>query len=126
MEIDQTTVLSRAQSMSIDLDSSPNLEIWVENTPVMCGPRGLAVLDAFSHPTSLADAMKALKGRSAGMQDWLDLIHTIQWLHEAGVLVTEGELKPTLRSHVDDYSGAPIHIDMLEDRKRTSGFIAAI
>ena len=40
--------------------------------------------------------------------------------------MAEGELKPTLESHVDDYSGAPIHIDMLEDRERTSSFIAAI
>jgi hypothetical protein len=126
MEIDETTVLCRAQNMRVNIDPSPNMEIWVEDTPVMCGPRGLAVLDAFSQPTSLADAMKALRGRSAGMEDWVDLIHTIQWLHEAGVLVAEGEMTPTLVSHVDDYSGAPIHIDMLEDRERTSSFVAAI
>jgi len=36
---------------------------------LLCGPHGLAVLDAFSRPITVQDAMIRLRGRSAGVSE---------------------------------------------------------
>ena len=84
------------------------------------------MLDAFSHPISLYEALEKLQMRITGAQDWMDLMSTIAQLHEASVLREETQNQPTLRTDPSGYDAAPIHVAMLNDRARTSSLIAGI
>ncbi|MEW6375360.1 MAG: 50S ribosomal protein L11 methyltransferase, partial [Thermodesulfobacteriota bacterium] len=77
-------------------------------------------------PSSLSGALEKLRTKVKGAQDWMDLVSTIVHLYEAGVLRDETQNKPTFRADPSGYDSAPIHVAMLNDRVRTSSFLAGI
>lgn len=122
----QNTILQRVPHIRLDIDSSNKVQILLEGKKFEFGAHALAILDAFSKPTSFSEALKKLQMRITGAQDWMDLMSTMNHLYEAGVLRDETQIKPTLQTGTSGYDSAPIHIAMLNDKARTSSFIAAI
>jgi protein arginine N-methyltransferase 1 len=122
-----TTVLRRTADLEVRVTGMGDVHVLTAEGPVSGGPHCLAILDVFSRPASLAEALEQLGGRTAGAQDWIDLTAAVARLHDAGILRaagdSEGPSDNVLRSSFD--SPGP-HTSMLEDRVRTSAFLAAL
>ena len=82
------------------------------------------MLEAFAQPTALGEALKTLKAR--GAQHWLDVTGTIVCLHRAGVLRDPAQAPSSISPDAEGYGTAPIHVAMLNDRRRTAIFLAGI
>ena len=125
MNLDEGLILQRTMPLIVEIRGSEGMLVRSADRNLEFGPHCLAVLDAFAEPISVKKAMAQLKGRSAGLQDWLDLIGTIDALVGAKILVDPGaeaiDIPDVLDTSVSSY-----HVTMLEDRDRTSGFIEAI
>lgn len=126
MNLTQDTVLQRVPDLRVNIDSSNNIEIYMEGRTIRCGSHGLVILDAFYQPTPLSEALRKLQIRIIGAQDWMDLMSTIIHLYEAGVLRDETQNKPIFRSDFYGFDSASIHVAMLNDRVRTSSFLVGI
>ncbi len=122
----QNTVLRRIPNLRLSIDSSNQLEIFWEGKKCKCGGHGLAVLDTFYQSTSLSKALGKLKDRVKGVQDWMDLMSTIDGLYEVGILQDNSQSVPKLSKSPYGFDAAPIHISMLNDRARTSNYIDGI
>ena len=120
------TVLQRVPDLRVRIDSSNNIEIYMEGMKIRCGSYGLLILDAFYQPTSLSEVLCKLQTGIRGVQDWMDLMTTIVHLYEAGVLQDESQNRPTFRIDASGFDAAPIHVTMLNDRARTSSFLKGI
>src|SRR4030042_5036719 len=118
----RNTILQRIPDLRVHIDSSNNIEIFMEGRVIKCGSHGLVILDAFYLPRSLSEAHKKLQMRITSTQDWMDLMGTIVHLYEAGVLRDESQNRLTLRADASGYDSAPIHVALLNDRVRTSSF----
>ena len=122
-----TTVLRRAAELEVRVTAAGDVHVVTEEGLVSGGPHCLAILDLFSQATTLGDALDRLGPRAGGAQDWIDLTAAVARLHAGGVLRTEGEPEPgsdrVVRATFD--SPGP-HVAMLEDRVRTSAFLAAL
>jgi type I protein arginine methyltransferase len=122
-----TTVLQRIADLEVRVMAMGDVYVMTAEGPVSGGPHCLAILDLFSRPASLAEALEQLGGRTAGAQDWIDLTAAVARLHDAGILRAEGDSEATsdsfLRSSFD--SPSP-HTSMLDDHLRTSAFLAAL
>lgn len=117
-----TTVLRRRSNLDLRLDSSHQVTIALGGVKVACGPHALAVLDAFAEPRTFAEALARLPVR--GAQDWADATATIAQLHRAGVLCA-----PKAVDFDPDPAGfgsTSAHVRMLNDRRRTAAFLAAV
>ena len=120
------TILQRIPDLKVSIDSSNRVQIILEGRTFEFGPHALAILDVFSQPCSLLQALENLQTRVKGKQDWKDLTSSILELYEAGVLRDETQTKPTLGGDPSGYGSAAIHVAMLNDRARTSRFITGI
>jgi hypothetical protein len=122
-----TTVLERAPEVKMRVLARGDVVVETARGDVSGGPHCLAILDAFAEPTTLAEALEQLGPRAEGAQDWIDLTAAVMRLHDAGILRAEGAPErasdEVLRGSFD--SPSP-HAAMLEDRVRTSAFLAAI
>lgn len=123
--LNPATVLRRAAELEVHVTAAGDVLVATERGLVSGGPHCLAILDLFSEPTTLAQALEALGERTGGGQDWIDLSAAIVRLAEAGVLLAgdDPEAGRIARSSFD--SPGP-HVAMLEDRARTSAFLAAL
>jgi precorrin-6B methylase 2 len=125
--LNPATVLTRAAELEVRVTASGDVVVVTDRGPVSGGPHCLAILDLFSEPATLADALERLGSRAGGGQDWIDLSAAIVRLAEAGVLRARDELDTeagrVVRSSFDSPSS---HVAMLEDRVRTSAFLAAL
>jgi hypothetical protein len=119
------TVLQRASSMKLSLDSAMEIAIAVNGVQILGGPHALSILDAFSRPTRVSAAMETLRPRLKGAHDWMDLMGEIRRLHQAGALAEEGNVRPAL-AVFGSFNSAPIHVKMLNDRARTTGYLNAL
>jgi SAM-dependent methyltransferase len=127
VDLHPDTVLRRAPALRVTVDSSDATWIEMEGVTVDGGIHGLAVLGAFSTPTPFAEALQGLASRSGGVQDWVGLTSTMVRLHEAGVLLSGEEARrPRLQSLPRGFDAARIHVEMLDDRERTSSYLEAI
>lgn len=119
------TVLRRAGELEVLVTAAGDVLVTTEQGLVSGGPHCLAILDLFAEPTTLAEALEALGSRTGGGQDWIDLSAAVVRLADAGVLLAGDEPDPgrVARSSFD--SPGP-HVAMLEDRARTSAFLAAL
>jgi protein arginine N-methyltransferase 1 len=124
VEID--TVLQRVADLAIHLDSSNTLRIAMDGRVIDCGRHGLAILDAFSRPTPMSEALLGFQARITGLQDERDLTETIESLKSAGVLrdVTNGA--GVDRADRGGFGSPKFHVAMLNDRRRTAAYLAAI
>ncbi len=113
---------------------APRLELRVESGSVQVVANGalsrhdahaLHLLDYFSTPHTLADAMRTLCQPTDGATRWMQRSATILALFRAGALVcADGhhEALPLTRG----YAGAAVHVRMLNDVRRTRTYLDAI
>jgi len=83
------TILQRIPDLKVSIDSSNRVQIILEGRTFEFGPHSLAIVDVFSQPCSLLQALENLQTRVKGKQDWKDLTSSILELYEAGVLRDE-------------------------------------
>ena len=121
------TVLRRAAELEVRITAAGDVVVVTDRGFVSGGPHCLAILELFSEPTTLADALETLGARAGGGQDWIDLSGAIMRLAGAGVLRAgdEPETEPG-RVVGATFDSPSSHVAMLEDRTRTSAFIAAL
>jgi precorrin-6B methylase 2 len=124
--LESTTVLQRVPELRVNIDSGNNIEIFLGNQVLTCGPHTLALLDAFSKPRTVAEVLERFKSRVTGTLDWTDLIATLKLLFRSGILQEVDQIEPTLRSRHLGFDAAPIHVAMLNDKGRTAAFLNAI
>jgi hypothetical protein len=119
-------VLRRVPDLKVRIDSSNNVQISSEEANYHIGPHGLAVLDAFYQPVSVSKALERLSTTVTGTQDWITLTNTVVQLYEAGILQDEAQPSPKLETGKLSFGAPDIHVGMLNDRTRTSSFLAGI
>jgi hypothetical protein len=124
--IGPTTILQRAPHLRLHLESDNSVRIVLDDRTVACGPHGLAVLNAFAHPTAMSSGLAKLAQSSTGAQDWVELAQAIVDLHDTGVLLDEETRSPALREDAAGWDGAAVHSVMLNDRERTDRYLDAI
>ncbi len=119
----RATLLARKPDLELRLDARNQVAVMVGGEAVPCGPYGLAVLEAFSRPATLDEALRRVQAR--GAQDWMDLTSVVVRLYEAGVLLDgeRGKPAPERRSGFASWS---VHVKMLNDRVRTASYLRAI
>lgn len=86
----------------------------------------LPILDVFSTPRTLADALKELERYVKGTAGWVEMVGHLKGLYEAGALIELHGSDASRRVHDGRFDSAPVHIRMLNDERRTSSFQAAI
>jgi precorrin-6B methylase 2 len=123
--LNPTTVLERAGELEVRLKARGDVVVATVDGDVSGGPHCLAILDVFSEPTPLAEGLEQLGSRARGAQDWIDLTAAVVRLHDAGILRAEGKPQADSVLHATFDSPSP-HVQMLEDRVRTSAFLAAL
>jgi SAM-dependent methyltransferase len=126
MKLSRDSVLQRAPDLTIKVSSPGSAVVVVHGRSVACGGHCLAVLDAFSSPVSVSDALAILGPRATSPLDWVDLMTTVERLREAGALLGPGEEPPALRATAMGLDWAPMHVAMLDDRIRTSHFVEGV
>jgi hypothetical protein len=124
--LDPRLKLERLPQLRLDLDAAGAMRIETEDTVVACDLRGLAVLDLFSRPTSLEEAVRRLRGRVTGAQDWIELTSTILRLYEAGVLREVGAAPARLPADAGGFDSPAMHVALLDDRRRVQAYLDAI
>ncbi len=120
------TPLVRLNELEIHLAGRSDLIVRSASGEVRCRLEGLAVLDVFSQPTPLRDALGLLSQRGGGRQAMHDLAHTIQQLYEAGILCELDIANSAPATRLGRYDSPEFHISMLDDRTRTQAFLDAI
>lgn len=121
-----TTVLRRANDLEVRLTAAGDTLVVTERGLVSGGPHCLAILDLFSVPTTLAEALERLGPRAGGAQDWIDLTAAVGRFHDEGVLRVDDDLEESDSVVRQTFDSPGPHIAMLEDRVRTSAFLAAL
>jgi protein arginine N-methyltransferase 1 len=116
-------ILHRASGLRLHIRSDNYVRISLDEETVTCGPHALAILDVFYQPTSFSEALKKLSRTSSSVQDWATLTSTIAQLYRAGVLQDETKSRTDAGYGFGSPSG---HVAMLNDRIRTSSFLAGI
>ena len=124
--LDPRTVLRRERAIRISIDSDETVRVVKHGGTIACGPRGLAILDAFSQPRSMEDALKALDAHIHGMQDWIDVTNGIVALHRGGVLRDARAVDEASPASDGTFADPMTHAMMLNDRTRTSTFVTGV
>ncbi|HUR20749.1 MAG TPA: 50S ribosomal protein L11 methyltransferase [Vicinamibacterales bacterium] len=116
--------LIRAPLLSMRLETG-HVVLTTPNGGVKVSDLALRVLDYFSAPHTIEEALDQLPQPADGPSQWMLLSGTVLSLHRAGGLVNleESDQRPPL---VEGFAGAAIHVAMLNDRRRTSAYLAAI
>ena len=126
-ELFPETILRRASSLTIRVDADGQIAVEGPEGETACDAgHVLAVLNVFSTAVTVGEALVRLRTRVRGAQDWLDLTNTILQLHEAGILMAEGEARPAIDSEARGFAAPEVHVSMLNDRERTAAFLTAI
>ena len=113
--------------LSVRLSSSSQIEFSADNRTVRTDPSGAALLDLFQKPTTIAESADELARRLAGRQAWLAAMASILNLRRAGLLVdADAPPPPQISNRPGGWDGGKVHISMLNDRRRTASFLAAI
>lgn len=118
------TVLKRMPGVTIHLDSITDIKISFGGNTDTYHEHTLAILDVFSRPTSIKDALAKLQSR--GVQDWIDLTATITELYKNGILANQEQTQFTPDKKSNSFGAAPVHISLLNDKERTDCFFKLI
>ncbi len=116
------TILKRRAGIDIRLGSNHAVRIEINGTGALYDEESLSILNIFSRPKSVREAVSQLQKR--GIQDWIDLTGTLNKLYRAGVLVEAGT-EFVVDTQVS-FGAPPVHISMLNDRSRTETYVRAI
>ncbi len=121
------TLLQRSPDLRLQLHAGDAIDVAVGGQPPRrCGPWVLGVLDAFREPTTVGAALQRLSARAANGGEWAKFGETIRLLIEHGALIGPSGYSSKPKEGTANFSNAPIHIRMLNDRVRTGRFLAAI
>ena len=85
MKLNPETVLRRRPYLRLSLNSSDEVQVSAEGQTIKCGLHALFILELFSRPSSVADAIKQLGARYAAGER-VAAIATLFRLHEGGAL----------------------------------------
>jgi precorrin-6B methylase 2 len=118
-------ILRTAPGIRILVESGASVRVEVGGKSHDCGPHTLEAINVFLQPRSLAEAIEHLKASVTGIEDWVELTSTIQRLITAGAIRPADDQAAVLRSD-KTFDNPEIHVQMLNDRVRTSKFIQAI
>ena len=122
----KNTRLQWVGDLHIHLASSNEVKFSAGNRTASVQPSGLALLEIFQKPTTIVEAAEALNRRAAGRWAWIDATNAIMTLRRAGLLIDADRGGAKVRDRPGGYDGTRIHIAMLNDRQRTTSFLAAI
>lgn len=125
MPFTNDAVLELADGVSIARKNA-SFKVSVGRGQMQGGRYTLPILDAFSTPTTLSDALEDLEVHIEGTAAWVELIAHVKALYEFGALVEPSAVKGLRRAHDKRFDSAPVHVRMLNDERRTSSFQAAI
>lgn len=119
--------LECAPGLRLRLSGPGQVEIELrDGTALQLGDRALDVLSAFARPTTFREGVNRLGPRAVGVADYVGLMETIQKMAHAGALLVDGAPALRIEAGGPTFGGAPAHIRILDDRVRTSRWIAAI
>jgi len=118
------TLLKRANGIELLIESAQTITVIVGSKQRVLPNDALHILNVFSHPISLKEALQKIP--TAGKADWIGLTSSIQSLREIGALVNHSQDEAILNNTQSGFGSAPIHIMMLNDRLRTDSFIKGI
>ena len=126
--LSSNTRLRWIEDLRIRLDSSRNVvEFSAGSRTVRTTPPGAALPDLFRKPTTMAEAAAELNRRMAGRAARMEVTLGIMELYSAGLLVDDADgTPPRISSRSESWGGGRVHIALLNDRRRTEGFLAAI
>ena len=119
-----TTTLTRVSHLRLAIDSSGGVSVQVDGGRVMAGPHTLAILDVFSRPRTMTEALEILAPRVPTAVGPAALTDAILGLLHHGVLQDESagaQAKPSR-----GYGSPRVHIAMLDDHARTAAWIRGI
>lgn len=122
--LSKDTLLQRRGDLDLRLKSDHQIEVRVGEARIPLGVHGLALLESFALPARLGEVVARLG--TIGLEDWIGLTQTVVLLHQAGILVEVGAHTPRLAAPRSGFGHWRIHAAMLNDRGRTSGFLAGI
>ncbi len=102
--------------------------VWlsVAGTTFELGPHGLSVLNLFRPPQTMAQAMAQLATHERDPKVWMQVSSTIYEFWQAGIFRDAAEPLPPAVSRPLTRSGLHTQPRMLNDRRRTHGFLRAI
>ncbi len=124
--LDPNMVLRRIPDVQVQISSDNNIQLLSDDVIYHLGPHGLAILDTFYQPVTVSEALRKLSATSTGVQDWMSLTTTIVQLYNAGILRDETQNARGPKIGRRGFGGPGIHISMLNDRSRTSGYLTGI
>ena len=119
-------VLQRASNLKIRVESHTGVFVSARDGEAHCSNYALSILDTFAQPVSYGETVAAMGEDVSGAQEWIDRMTTIRMLYHIGALVdiqNPGHLRGRNQQDFDD---PRIHVRMLNDRTRTSAYIAAL
>ena len=98
------------------------------NASVTGSAHTLAILEVFSQPRTLAEALAALRPKLAlkGAQGWMDITAEIVNLAKLGVLFDPLRPRSSESHPATGFAASEVHRRMLDDRTRTGQFLQAI
>ncbi|HLL70717.1 MAG TPA: hypothetical protein VK363_04740 [Pyrinomonadaceae bacterium] len=99
MKLNPETVLKRRPYLRFTLNSGDEVQVSAEGKTIKCGLHALSILELFSEPLSVADAIKQLGARVTA-EGRVAAIATLFRLYEGGVL------REVRALHDDDATGA--------------------
>ncbi len=126
MTLTRHTPLRRAPDLTIELTAVSGVELILDGDSFQGNHVTLAILDTFSTAKTIEAGLEELRPRIKGARAWLDYVQHVTALYRWGVLEVPDQQKPRLRSHIDRFDAAPVHIRMLNDRARTASYQQAI
>ncbi len=126
MTLNPETVLQCAPGLALTLRSQSDLELTLAGHTLRGTPDTLAVLDAFSRARPLVEGLERLRPRVLGARNWIELTAHVLALYRFGALQTPDPVPPVWHAHPTRFDNAPVHIRMLNDRRRTAAFQQAI
>ncbi|HZH90672.1 MAG TPA: hypothetical protein VEX70_08675 [Pyrinomonadaceae bacterium] len=85
MKLNPETILKRRPYLRLSLNSSDEVQVSANGRTLKCGLHALVILELFSRPLSIADAIRQLGARYAA-HERVAAIATLFRLHEGGVL----------------------------------------
>jgi hypothetical protein len=126
MSVSPQTTLSLAPGVALRFGTSSGtvIEWGATRTPV--GIHALAILETFQAPMTFQAGLARLGDRTAGMQDYMQMVATVNEMVRLGILVDAAAQPAALSQDPANFDAARVHVDMLNDRTRTASWIAAI
>jgi SAM-dependent methyltransferase len=124
MEFNEELILRLAPGVKVVLHAD-RAEVTLGDRQLSGGAHTLAVLDAFARPVITSTALAALRPRASGTLDWMEILTTVVQLFEAGVLIDAAQ-PPAPKLREGGFGAHRVHIEMLNDRSRTSALIQSI